>query len=160
MGRAKSHSSKQRLAERLAQAFEQTMHQLTLLGHHLPKVAESMTPQQLRLLNVLAFAGEPLTMSTLSTRIGVTPGTLTEVAKRLVAAGQLQRERSKSDDRVVTLALTPEGEATVAAIRGRRVDLFRELCADLDVETCKTLIESHEFIANTYASVLSRRTEV
>ena len=151
--------SKAKLAEQLAQAFEMTMHQLTLLGHHLPKVAEAMTPQQLRLLNVLAYAELPVSMSVLAARIGVTPGTLTEVAKRLVAAGQVSRRRAKHDDRVVTLALTADGVTTVNAIRARRVDLFRELCAHLDVDTCARLVQSHEFIAQTYASVLTHRTE-
>jgi len=150
---------KQDLPEQLAAAFELTMHQLTLLGHRLPKTVETMTPQQLKVLSILAFAGKPLPMSELSARVGVTPGTLTEVAKRLVKSGHLSRERLPEDDRVVQLSLTPEGVATVAAIRRQRIELFREICAALDRSTCKALLESHQFIAETYGQVHLQRQE-
>src|SRR6185312_13929211 len=100
------------LASRLEEAFNRTMHALTLLGHQLPRAADEMSPQQLKLLWLLAHGPAAQTMSALAKQLGVTPGTLTEAAKRLVKGGYVARERAAEDDRIVRLSLTAAGEGT------------------------------------------------
>jgi DNA-binding MarR family transcriptional regulator len=144
-------------AEQLATAFEISMYRLTLLGSHLPKTADGLTPQQLKLLSILSFAGGPLTMATAATRVGVAPGTLTDGVKRLVTSGLVLRQRAESDDRVVELSLSPSGARVMDDIRRHRVEFFREACSDLDAGTCRALIESHQTIADTYSRIIQNK---
>ena len=144
-------------AEQLAAVFEVSMYKLTLLGSHLPKTADGLTPQQLRLLSILSFAGGPLTMATAAARVGVAPGTLTEGVKRLVKGGLIDRRRAESDDRIVELSLTPAGQQVMDDIRRHRVEFFREVCAQLDPDARRALIESHQTIADTYSRIIDNK---
>jgi DNA-binding MarR family transcriptional regulator len=138
----------------LASVFEQMMMQLTLLGHTLPKSAGELTPQQLKILFTLDFLAAPTAMSKLSAKLGVTPGTLTRVAGRLLRRGYLERKRSTEDDRVVQLSLTKQGQRAVARIKKYRRDFFAELCGKLSVADCETLLASHRYILETYRRIV------
>ncbi|RJS18526.1 MarR family transcriptional regulator [Corallococcus sp. H22C18031201] len=60
-----------------------------------------------------------LTMGELARRLGVTEKTVTGVVDRLEREGQMQRERSASDRRIVLCRLTPQGQQTY-----QRLDRF------------------------------------
>jgi len=141
-------------AAELASIFEQMMQQLTLLGHTLPQSAVSFTPQQLKILFTLDFFGEPTPMSKLSSRLGVTPGTLTKTAAGLLRKGYLQKKRSPDDDRVVKISLSREGHRVVSQVKKYRREFFRKLCQNLTSADCRKLIESHRYILETYRHIL------
>src|SRR5262249_44711554 len=145
------------VAAQLADAFELSMYKLTLLGNHLPSTAEGLTPQQLKLLTILAFADSPLAMATAAARVGVTPGTLTEGVKRLVKIGYVERRRSTDDDRVVELSLSEQGVEIIADIRAHRVAFFRDVCKQLNATECHNLISSHQLIAETYTRIVQAK---
>lgn len=141
----------------LAAIFEQTMQQLTLLGHTLPRSAGELTPQQLKILFTLEFLAVPTSMSRLSAKLGVTPGTLTRVAAGLRRKGYLERSRSAEDDRVVNLRLTARGRKSVAQIKLYRQGFFADLCSALSSADCRKLIDSHRYIFETYSRILRHK---
>src|ERR1700727_198359 len=65
-------------------------------------------PQYLVLL-VLWEEGDRVTVSRLGERLQLDSGTLSPLLKRLEANGFVQRERSKDDERLVEVTLTPAG---------------------------------------------------
>ncbi|MGK9065471.1 MarR family winged helix-turn-helix transcriptional regulator [Stutzerimonas chloritidismutans] len=66
-------------------------------------------PQYLAMLALWEHDGQ--TVGEISARLLTEPGSLTPLLKRLEAEGLLNRIRSKQDERVVELHLTPEGKA-------------------------------------------------
>ncbi|MHC1560863.1 MarR family winged helix-turn-helix transcriptional regulator [Actinomycetospora sp. C-140] len=63
-------------------------------------------------LVMLALWGEaPLSVTELSRRLELDPGTLSPLLKRLEAAGYLTRGRSPDDERTLAVRLTPAGVA-------------------------------------------------
>ncbi|SRR5260370_5901007 len=155
--RARRRKSQGRPAGELAGIFEAMMQQLTLLGHTLPKSAVSFTPQQLKILFTLDFFGEPTPMSKLSSRLGVTPGTLTRTAAGLLRKGYLERRRSPDDERVVKVSLSRAGHRIVSQIKKYRQEFFRELCENLKPSDRRKLIESHRYILETYRHILQAK---
>jgi DNA-binding MarR family transcriptional regulator len=143
-----------KLGGELAEAFELMMQQLLLLGHTLPESAVALTPQQLKILFTLDVLSDQTPMSKLSAQLGVTPSTLTRVAGGLVELGNLQRQRSTEDDRVVNVSLTARGRRLVAEIKAYRRRFFQSVCACLSVPECQKLIASHRHIYQTYRGVL------
>jgi len=77
-------------------------------------------------------------------------GTLTPVLKRLDQAGLLNRERSREDERLLTLTLTEQGDelrekaAGIPASMARRVGLTQEEFAALYMLTYKALRHMEE----------------
>jgi DNA-binding MarR family transcriptional regulator len=63
-------------------------------------------------LVMLALWGrEPLSVKDLSGLLGLDPGTLSPLLKRLEAAGYVRRDRNPRDERNLAVALTPTGRA-------------------------------------------------
>jgi DNA-binding MarR family transcriptional regulator len=148
--------TKSRAGAELAAAFESMMQQLSLLGHTLPDSAVALTPQQLKVLFTLDFLAGPTSMSKLSAKLGVTPGTMTKVVGGLVRKHYLEKRRSTSDDRVVNVSLTGEGRRAVVRIKQYRRQFFARLCDRLTPSACKKLIDSHRLIDDTYRQMLRR----
>lgn len=144
-------------ATELAHIFELMMQQLALLGHTLPDSAALLTPQKLKVLFTLDFIGAPTPMSKLSSQLGVTPGTLTRVAAGLIRKKYLEKKRSPEDDRVVKLSLTKKGRRIVEEIKRYRRNFFGEVCNNLTPSDCRTLIESHRYIFETYRRILQAK---
>jgi DNA-binding MarR family transcriptional regulator len=147
-------------ASELAHIFELMMQQLALLGHTLPESAAVLTPQKLKVLFTLDFIGAPTPMAKLSSQLGVTPGTLTRVAAGLIRKKYLEKRRSPEDDRVVKLSLTKKGCRIVAEIKRYRRGFFEEVCNNLTSSDCRTLIESHRYIFETYRRILQAKKGV
>ena len=59
----------------------------------------------------LSRAPEGLRMSQVSSRLGVSPGSLTGIVDRLVAEGLVDRRAAAGDRRALLVRLTPDGEA-------------------------------------------------
>ncbi|MFK4084775.1 MarR family winged helix-turn-helix transcriptional regulator [Kribbella sp. NPDC020789] len=66
-------------------------------------------PQYLVMLAL--WEHEPVSVKDLSRLLQLEPATLSPLLKRLEAAGLLQRNRSRADERSLAVALTPEGRA-------------------------------------------------
>lgn len=99
--------------------------------------AAGLTPQ--RYLLLLAVKGAPdgserLSLTDAARMMQLSPSTVTELCDRAETAGLLRREPSETDQRVVYLRLTREGERRLSAVvqasdRGRAqlLDSFEEL---------------------------------
>ena len=68
-----------------------------------------ITSSQSRILFLLSLE-EKLTVSALSRRLGIAPGNLSPLCKKLEAAGLLVRSRSVLDERVVEVSLSEDGK--------------------------------------------------
>jgi DNA-binding MarR family transcriptional regulator len=87
----------------------------------------SQSPAQLHVMGVLHEVG-PITVSHLAARLGISPPSTSAMVDRMVDGGLVERVRGEEDRRVVSVWLTPAGEAALAAaIGGRRGKLERVL---------------------------------
>lgn len=83
----------------------------------------AITQEQYWVLKTLDKDG-PMRVKDLAGTIGCTPGSASVAVKRLERAGLVRRERNGTDERVVTVSLSPKGSQTVAA---RRKDQLRSI---------------------------------
>lgn len=91
-----------------------------------PVVKGRITPEQYWLLRRLKRSG-PLSVSSLAAGINITNGSATTATKRLERLGLVDRERQRTDERVVIVSLTQAGDAAIM----RWLDEQREALADL-----------------------------
>ena len=85
-------------------------------------------PQYLVMLALWQDA--PLSVTELSRRLELDPGTLSPLLKRLEAAGYLTRERDPGDERSLAVRLTPAG----VALRARAEQIPPAIVERLDME--------------------------
>ena len=76
-------------------------------------VAVALTPRQFIILLTVADANG-LRQADISAATGIDRSSITDLLKRLVANGWLQRRRSKRDARAYAVRLTPEGRRVLA----------------------------------------------
>ncbi len=138
------------VALQLAELLPRMMMQMVRLGDSLPRSATGLTPQQLRMLTALDFAGAPMRMSDLSGQLGVGQSTVTDTSKRLIKMGLVERERCSDDDRVVFLSLSTKGRTIARDLKQARLKVFEKICEKLGAEDCQKLLESHKFILEKY----------
>ncbi len=67
--------------------------------------------QYLALVTLWAHEGEPLSVGELGARLDLDTGTMSPLLRRLETRGLISRGRLANDERVVVVALTPEGDA-------------------------------------------------
>src|SRR4051794_12390966 len=139
-------------AERLAEIFPRMMTALSQITHAEELIHENLTPSQIKVLNILGVADGPKRMSEIAKELGITQASLTETAKKLVSQGYINRARKADDDRVVNVTLTPQGQDLAIEIKRKICSYFNLVCDGLDPENRKKLVESHEFIFNTYVN--------
>lgn len=84
-----------------------------------------MNPTDFAAMSHIAYAAVPVGPRELSSRLGITPGAMTDVVDRLEAAGHVQRERDTADRRRVRLLPTEGANGRVRA-------QLRELLDGLD----------------------------
>jgi hypothetical protein len=65
----------------------------------------------------------------------------------------LFRERFLEDDRVVNLSLSPKGKSVARDLNQMRIRVFGKICGKLEPEDCVRLLESHQFIFDTYKNL-------
>ncbi|MDN5789633.1 MAG: MarR family transcriptional regulator [Micrococcales bacterium] len=98
-----------------------------------------MNPTDFAAMSHIAYAAEPLGPRELSSRLGITPGAMTDVVDRLEAAGHLLRERDTADRRRVRLLATEAANVEVHAH-------LRELLDGLDAITTEFTSEERAAI--------------
>ena len=76
----------------------------------------------------------PQRLTALAAREGVTQPAMTQLISRLEDAGQVRRESDPDDGRVVLVAITDEGRATLAHRRGSRAARLAAVLAQLSPE--------------------------
>jgi len=87
----------------------------------------NQSPAQLHVMGVLHEVG-PITVSHLAARLAISPPSTSAMVDRMVDGGLVERVRGEEDRRIVSVWLTPAGEAALAAaIGGRRGKLERVL---------------------------------
>ncbi len=94
-----------------------------------------LTPQ--RYLLLLAIKGAPdgserLSFTSLAERLQLSRNTVTELCGRAEQAGLIRREPSETDQRVVYLRLSPEGERRLLGVISEGDGFRRELQAAFD----------------------------
>jgi DNA-binding MarR family transcriptional regulator len=100
-----------------------------------------LTPSQYNILRILRGEGKPLPILEIASRtVTVVPG-ITGLIDRLEQAGMVNRLRCEKDRRVIYVALTDQGMATVAAMDQPVVDLHHELLGHLSRAEVRELIE-------------------
>ncbi|SFK67802.1 DNA-binding transcriptional regulator, MarR family [Paenibacillus sp. 1_12] len=95
-----------------------------------------MTPAQGFLLERLEIEG-PLKASQIADMLCYTPGAITTLSDKLIAAGLVERERTDEDRRVVYLSITEAGRQMLGTIRLQRranVETFFGDLADEDIQ--------------------------
>jgi DNA-binding MarR family transcriptional regulator len=73
----------------------------------------------------------PSRLTVLAIREGVTQPAMTQLITRLEDAGQVRRTADPTDGRVVLVAITDEGRATLASRRARRAEKLAVILAQL-----------------------------
>ena len=73
----------------------------------------------------------PSRLTALAAREGVTQPAMTQLITRLEDAGLVRRETDHADGRVVLVAITDEGRATLASRRARRAEKLAPMLAKL-----------------------------
>ena len=90
----------------------------------------NMTPGQFNTLQVIAQRPE-WRMTDLSTRLHVSAGSLTTMMNRLIELGLVERTRSTSDRRVVTVKLTDKGTTILKSGRDHMRSTLAAILATL-----------------------------
>ena len=85
-----------------------------------------------------AKASAPLSQSELADRIGVEGATMVAMVDRLVKAGLVGRQASKSDRRIKHVVVTEAGNRLYATVKAEAAALRKELLANFDREKLAT----------------------
>lgn len=88
-------------------------------GEHAPL---GRSAARLRLLEALAAASDPLSISEIADVIGVDQPRASRLVQSVVAEGHARREANPADARRTDIVLTDQGRAVIAQFRGARAD--------------------------------------
>jgi len=87
-------------------------------------------PARMRLLEALAAASHPLTVSEVGEAIGVDQPRASRLIQQAVELGLARREADPDDARRTRVALTDEGTKVARGFRGRRREHLSQALAD------------------------------
>lgn len=102
------------------------------ISHTMRDLAEGRGSQK-RILILLLETG-PITQQKLTQRLGIQPGSASEVIAKLENAGLLTRTESEADRRTVDITLTEEGSRQAEEARAQRDGRHREMFSVLSQE--------------------------
>lgn len=108
------------------------------IGHTMRAISEGKGSQK-RVLIVLSEVGA-ITQSDLTQRLGIQPGSASEVLMKLESAGLIQRVPSEKDKRTTVVLLTPEGQSEAEKLGCARVERHARMFAALDETEKATLL--------------------
>lgn len=118
---------------------DQLVHYLRDLNHTMRRLYEGRGSQK-HILIVLDAIGAPITQRALTERLGIQPGSASEVIAKLESAGLITRTPCANDRRTSSIALTPVGEMHATEAREQRAQRHREMFACLSEEEKSTLL--------------------
>lgn len=108
------------------------------IGHTMRRISEGKGSQK-RIL-ILLWESKGMPQRTLTQRLGIQPGSASEVISKLEAAGLIVRTPSETDRRTVDIRLTETGEALAQAALVRRKERHEQMFAVLSEQEKDTLI--------------------
>ena len=116
------------------------------IGHTMRQISEGRGSQK-RIL-ILLRETDGMTQKTLTARLGVQPGSASEVLNKLEQAGLISRTPSETDHRTTDIRLTPDGEALAKEASEQRAERHEQMFSVLSDEEKKNLIAILEKINN------------
>ena len=108
------------------------------VAHTMRRISEGKGSQK-RILMVLRESGS-ITQNELTERIGIQPGSASEVLGKLEAAGLILRTPSVVDRRTADIRLTASGESTAEEAYAQRQARHRQMFSGLSDEEKRTLL--------------------
>ena len=126
------------------------------IGHTMRQISEGRGSQKRILILLLETAG--MTQKELTARLGVQPGSASEVLNKLEQAGMILRTPSETDRRTMDIRLTPDGEAAAKEASAKRAERHEQMFAVLSAEEKADLIALLEKI-NAHWTRLYRHTD-
>ena len=108
------------------------------IGHTMRQISEGRGSQKRILIMLRETKG--MTQKALTTRLGVQPGSASEVLNKLEQAGLILRTPSEADHRTTDIRLTPDGEALAEETRAKRAERHEQMFAVLSEEEKDALI--------------------
>lgn len=108
------------------------------LGHMIRFLYEGKGSQK-QILIILYESGS-MTQRALTERIGIQPGSASEVIGKLESAGLIQRERSQTDRRTTDIQLTEEGQRQAKEAAQQRKVRHQEMFSCLSEKERETLL--------------------
>jgi DNA-binding MarR family transcriptional regulator len=122
----------------LGTAFRDVFRSLRRLrGRDTHLIGSEVSHAQMELLLELSERG-PLSAGELALAAGLTPATVTQMLEHLAASGQVRRNRSEADRRVVVSELTEQGQQKVIAKRAAWQRRWEQALGDVDAEELRT----------------------
>lgn len=115
------------------------MRNLRISGMDLFTEIELSYPQSLLLYSLLETG--PVTMSELSNNLKITQGVVSRMTERLVEKELVQRERDKSDRRVVHVSLTENGREYTERMITVHLEKIRNQFQKVDKDTRETFLK-------------------
>ena len=116
------------------------------IGHTMRQISEGRGSQKRILILLRETAG--MTQKELTVRLGVQPGSVSEVLNKLEQAGLILRTPNINDHRTTDICLTSEGEVLAKEASIQRMKRHEQMFAVLSVEEKNTLIALLEKINN------------
>ena len=86
----------------------------------------------------------PLTIHELADQLNLERSTVSRLIDGLVKTGLVHRKINPNNRREVQLFLTEEGNRTIANVRNRSVDFFREMLSSLPDNDCRGILEGFQ----------------
>ena len=126
------------------------------IGHPMRQISEGRGRQKRILILLRETAG--MTQKELTARLGVQPGSASEVLNKLEQAGMILRTPSETDRRTMDIRLTPDGEAAAKEASAKRAERHEQMFAVLSAEEKADLIALLEKI-NAHWTQLYRHTD-
>lgn len=108
------------------------------IGHTMRQISEGRGSQK-RIL-ILLRETEGMTQKELTARLGVQPGSASEILNKLEQAGLILRTPSETDHRTTDIRLTPDGEVLAKEASAKRAERHEQMFAVLSEEEKDTLI--------------------
>ena len=126
------------------------------IGHTMRQLYEGRGSQRRILILLRETSG--MTQKALTDRLGVKPGSASEVLNKLEQAGLISRAPSETDHRTTDIRLTAEGEVLARKANAQRLERHAQMFAVLSEEEKDTLIGLLEKV-NTHWDRLYRQRE-
>ncbi len=125
------------------------------ISHTMRDLSEGRGSQK-RVLILLLETG-PITQRELTERLGIQPGSASEVVAKLENAGLLTRTESEADRRTVDVTMTGEGERQAKEAKSQREGRHREMFAALSEEEKSQLLGLLEKVNRDWESRYAQR---
>lgn len=127
------------------------------IAHTMHQISEGKSSQKRILILLNENGSTPLTQKELTERLGVQPGTVSEVLNKLEAAGLILRTPSATDRRTAALHLTEAGKIQASQAASDRNDRHLQMFASLSDSEKQTLLQLLEKLNEDWDQVYRKR---